>query len=163
MGRVQRILLGAALALLAAWGAWALRRALVSDETRIRWRIEEALEAFNAGRPGSAVEPLAEDWYDRTNGLHKDTLHQILVGVLMQERGAREGFPWVLALNEETLTIAVGSEGRAESSLEASLARRRGDALETTWRVVIQAEWRDGEDGWQVVSTEHQTLSGSPR
>lgn len=157
---MQRILTVAALALLLAWGACAARRALASDETQIRWLIEDAVEAFNAGRPGSAVAPFADDWHDRTRGIHKDTLHQVLAHTMLQERGAG-GFLWEVSVPDESLVIEIG-DGSATAALEALFARRTDGALQVRWHIAVEAELRDGEGGWRIFRTKHATLAGSP-
>jgi hypothetical protein len=160
---VQRILALAAVALLLAWGACVARRALASDETRIRWLIDGAVEGFNAGRPGSAVAPLADTWWDRTSGLHKDTLHQLLVGMAFQDKDARGRFLWRVDVPADKVAIEVGADGTAHAKLEAAFARKREDALEPMWTIAVDADLRAGDGGWEVVGTEHRTLSGSRR
>jgi len=160
---VQRILTLAALALLLAWGACAARRALASDEAQIRWLFAGAAEGFNAGRPGSAVAPLAETWWDRTNGIHKDTLHQILVAMVFQDKDAHGRFLWKVDVPEDRLAITVNDDDTAHATLEASFARKRGDERDPLWSIAIEADLRDGDDGWEVVATEHRTLSGGRR
>ena len=161
---MARYLSLAALALLFAWGGCVLWRRLASDETQIRWRIEEAAEAFNAGRPGSAVAPLADAWFDRSSGIHKDTLHQMLVALVFQEKDEKGRFRCSVEVPRETLVIEVQEGGKAHATLEAAFFRKR-TALrepELQWRAAVEADLVDGEDGWQIVSTEHRTLEGAP-
>ena len=160
---MQRILTLAALALLLAWGACTAWRKLESDETRIRRLIAESAQGFNAGRPGTAVEPLAETWWDRTNGIHKDTLHQILVAMVFQDKDAHGRFLWQVDVPDDRLTVEVHDDRTAHATLEAAFARKRGDEREPMWSIAIDAELRDGEDGWEVVATQHRTLSGGKR
>jgi hypothetical protein len=159
---MSRYLSLAALALLLAWGGCALWRGLASDETQIRWRIEEVTEAFNAGRPGSAVKPLADAWWDKTSGIHKDTLHQLLVGMLFREKDAQGRFRYAVEVPAETLVIEVLDDGTAHATLEASFFRKRNELRELKWRVAVEADFVDGDDGWEIVATEHWTLAGTP-
>ena len=135
--------------------------ALSSDETKIRWLLEGGVEAFNDVRPKSAVAPFADDWVDRTSGVRRDRLHTALVAMAFQERGHKSGiFPWVLTLPEERLMITVLGDDRAKATFECVLTRNAKNGSETAWRFRVDAELRDGDDGWEITATEHETLEG---
>ena len=140
-----------------------LRRALASDETRIRWLIEGAVDGFNDSRPRRVVDVLSMDWYDRTTGVHRDTLFQILVATAFQEKDPETGrFLWELVVPEESVAIDVSDapgEG-ATARLEAALWRKLGEERELRWRIAVEALLREGEDGWEVWSTSYQALEG---
>ncbi|MEM7305638.1 MAG: hypothetical protein AAF682_03155 [Planctomycetota bacterium] len=160
---MTRILTVAALLILVVFGATTLREMLLSDETKIRNRILDAAEAFNDARPGSAVAPLADDWRARPSGVTKQELHQILVGLVLQEKDAEGDFLYAVDVPEESLAVELVEEGKAKATLVAHFTRRVGDAPTPKWSVSIDAELRDGDDGWEIQRTEHTTLSGSPR
>jgi hypothetical protein len=160
---MARYLTLAALALLLAWGGCVLWRGLASDETQIRWRIEEATEAFNAARPGSTVAPLADAWWDRTSGIHKDTLHQLLVGLMLQEKDEGGRFRYAVLVPPESLAIEVLEDGKAHATLEAAFFRTLGGERKLQWRFALEADLAEGDDGWEIVATEHRTLEGSSR
>jgi hypothetical protein len=159
---VRRILALALLAVLGFWGGRALWRSFAADEDRIRWMLADAVTAFNAGRPKSTVAPLAEDWHDRTSGVHRDTLLNALIAMSFQERGrgaSRTG--WELALPENLLDIDVLDGDDAAARFELVLSRRRGEELEPTWRMAIDAELRRGGDGWEIWRSGYRTLEGN--
>ena len=58
---MKRILLIALGLLLLVLGARALFRALSSDETKLRWRLEAMEEGYNEGDVGDAIGPIARD------------------------------------------------------------------------------------------------------
>ena len=38
--------------------------------------------------------------------------------------------------------------------------RLRGESWETRWKARIEAELRDGDEGWEITRTRHETLEG---
>lgn len=158
---MRRILALTLLAALGLWGGTSLGRLLASDEDRIRWAFMEGVDGFNAGRPGTAVSPLAEDWYCRSTGVHRDTLHQALVGMAFQERGRAGGRTgWHLALPRELLRIDVRDDDTARARFELSLSRRRGEELDPVWRLAVDAELREEGGGWKVWKSAYDTVEG---
>jgi hypothetical protein len=156
---VRRILALAAIAVVAFWGGCALWRGFADDETKIRWMLDDAVASFNAGRPRSAVAPFSADWYDRTTGIHKDTLQNALTAMAWQERGNSSGPPWNLVLAEDSLAIDV-FDGRAQATFELVLSQRRGETWSEQWHLAIDADLADGDDGWEIVESSHRTLEG---
>ena len=139
----------------AAWGGCAVWRSLAPDDSKIRWALEEAVQDFNDGRPGYSVAPLAEEWYDATSGVHRDTLHRALIGMKWQERDG----DWRLVMPAESLMIDVG-DGAATTTFELQLGRERESEVEVQWRFAIDADWSDTKDGWKIVRSSHRTLEG---
>ena len=61
-------------------------RFLASDETKIRWLVEQMEEAYNDGRPGSCVGPLAKDWKHEGYSIDRE----MLLGGLFQAARERD-------------------------------------------------------------------------
>jgi hypothetical protein len=73
----KKLILGA-LALAALWlGSGLVIRFFASDETKIRWLVETMEEAYNAGRPGTCVGPLAKGWRHEGHGVDRETLRGV--------------------------------------------------------------------------------------
>ena len=85
MNRATMVITGAAAALL--FGFWLYPR-LVSDETKIRWRVQGAIDAFNDTDVGDCVDLLHADFSDTTTTapLTRANLHRILLYVFAKER-----------------------------------------------------------------------------
>jgi len=110
------------------------------------------------------VAPHADAWFDRSSGIHKDTLHQMLVALVFQEKDEKGRFRCSVEVPRETLVIEVQEGGKAHATLEAAFFRKRTELREPElqWRAAVEADLVDGEDGWQIVATEHRTLEGAP-
>ena len=156
------LLLGTAL-LLWFTGRW-LHYRLASDEQKIRWQVEEMLEGYNTAQPGMAVGPLDPDWRHEGHGeLDRELLRGALFRVAMNDRDreTRELTSRV-ALVEDSLVIEVAGD-TAALEFEAVFSRRkRGDEEWTErWRLRIEAELEDGDDGWKIVRSRHEDLAGT--
>jgi hypothetical protein len=156
----KKLILGA-LALAALWlGSGLVIRFFASDETKIRWLVETMEEAYNAGRPGTCVGPLAKGWRHEGHGVDRETLRGALFVVSRdRDRDTRELLSRV-EVDEEALVIAVDGD-RATLQADATFARRRGETWEPTWALAIEAELVDGEDGWEIVRSRHVDRSGT--
>ena len=135
-------------------------RFLASDETRIRWLIEQMEEAYNDGRPGSCVGPLARDWKHEGYSIDRE----MLLGGLFQAARERDKETRQLRsrveVDEDALEIALDGE-RATLATEAVFSRLRAGQWERTWHLRIQAELVDGDEGWKIVKSRHEDLSGT--
>lgn len=135
-------------------------RLFASDETKIRWLVEQMEEAYNAGRPGSCVGPLAKDW--RHEGYALD--REMLLGGLFQAARERDKETRQLrsrvAVDEHALVIVVDG-GHATLQVPATFSRLRGGQWEEAWRLAVTAELEHGDDGWKIVRSRHTDLAGT--
>ena len=158
---MARKILGLVLALGALYlvGAW-LVDTFTSDETKIRRIVADMEEAYNAGKPGSCVGPLAKDW--RHEGYELD--RELLLGALFQASRERDRETKQLlscvAVDEDAAEVTLDGE-RATLACEAVFSRLRHGAWEETWRIHAEAELADGDDGWRIVKSRHQDLRGT--
>jgi hypothetical protein len=150
-----------ALALLGLWLAGrGLVRFLASDETKIRWLVEQMETGYNEGKPGTCVGPLAKGW--RHEGYELD--REMLLGGLFQAARDRDKETRALrsqvALEPDSLVITVDG-ARATLTAEARFRRLRAGKWQDTWHLAIEAELEDGEDGWEIVQSRHTDLAGT--
>jgi hypothetical protein len=157
---LKKVLLSA-LALAALYlGIGGLVRFFASDETKIRWLVEGMEEAYDAGRPGSCVGPLARDW--RHDGYSLD--REMLLGGLFQAARDRDRETRELRTRVDvepgSLEIAVDGE-RATLAAVARFERLRAGEWQESWRARIEAELVDGDEGWEIVKSRHEDLAGT--
>ena len=158
---MARRLLLVPLALALGWfGVGYVVRLFASDETKIRWLVEQMEEAYNTGRPGTCVGPLARNW--RHQGSEID--RELLLGALFQTARDRDKETRQLRsrveVDADAAAIAVEGE-RATLVLEAVFSRLRQGEWSETWRARLEAELEDTDDGWKIVTSRHQDLGGT--
>ena len=151
----------ALLALVALYyGGRGLVRFFASDETKIRHLVAGMEAAYNDGRPGSCVAPLARKW--RHEGSEID--RELLLGGLFQTARDRDRETRQLRskveVDEEAAAIVVTDE-EATLTVEAVFSRLRGGEWNETWRARVTAELEDGDDGWKIVRSRHEDLAGT--
>jgi len=158
---VARKLVPALLALAALYlgVAW-LVELLTPDDTKIRRLVAQMEDAYNRGDPGDCVEPLARAWRHERYELDR----QLLFGALLQaarerDRETRE-LPTRVTIDEDAASIDV-QDDQATLALEALFERRRGGEWRASWRIRVEAELADGDDGWEIVKSRHEDLTGT--
>jgi len=134
--------------------------ALASDETRIRWVVEEMVAGFNEGSAKRATSGLAETWKHEGTELRRDDLRGYLLAEFQQQR-SRKGRRLTLRVEvpEDALQVEVKGE-RAALGLEARFEKLRGEEWQPLWRVHVDAALARGEDGWKIVETTKEDLEG---
>lgn len=140
-----------------------LRTALASEETRIRWRLEAALEGFNDQRVAPCLRALAEDWR-HADGLSREELGDGLRYLFFSER--RGTFPHRVALEDETLSIEVSADPEGSAELEFVLVFETLDeeTWTTSWRARVLARFvRGDEQGWRCAGSSSRTLESDGR
>lgn len=160
---LKRILLAALLLVLVLLvGRW-LVHAIVSEETRIRWTLEEMADGFNDTDTNQVLAGLAPDYFDDTYGADRPSVRQALAYVFLQRKDpVTKGFLYEVELPEDEITIELVGE-REESARVTLLARfseKNGDERKIVWETRVKAEMveRDGE--WMVLASEQETVSG---
>lgn len=131
-----------------------------SDETKIRRLVADMEQAYNRGKPGSCVGPLARDW--RHEGYELD--RELLLGALFQsardrDRETRE-LRTRVEVDEDAALVTVDG-ARATLTAEAAFFRLRAGAWQESWRMRVEAELADGDDGWEIVRSRHEDLAGT--
>ncbi len=142
------------------FGARSLVRFFASDETKIRRLVAGMEEAYNEGKPGSCVGPLAKDW--RHEGYELD--RELLLGGLFQTARDRDRETRQLRtrveVDEEAVVVTVEGE-HATLTTAATFFRLRAGTWAESWHLCIEAELADGDDGWEIVKSRHEDLRGT--
>ena len=160
---MRRILLGLAAALLLFLVGRAIVRALVSDETRIRWLVEDMAEGFDATRMDPVLVAFAEGYRDETTGADRSNVREALAYLFLTEKDPRtKAFPYRVEVAITKLAIDRSSPEKpaADCELLARFLDRRGGEEKLAWEVEIVSRWIRGEYGWRIASTRHETKSG---
>ncbi|MEX1024441.1 MAG: hypothetical protein WD226_05125 [Planctomycetota bacterium] len=132
----------------------------VSDETKIRWIVEEMQESFNDARAGGCLSPVADTWrHEDSAWLDRETLHGALVRTFFTERDRDKRFLLRVEVPEDNLVIVV-TDDTADVRAAVKFLRREGEAWAVTWYFELEAEFRDGDDGWQIHRTSHRNVEG---
>ncbi len=139
---------------------------LVSDETKIRWAIQDAAEGFGNARANPVLELLARDFEDQPSGYKREDIRGPLAAVFFQEKDPEtKGFPYRLEIADEAIQIVVvkGEPDSATVSFPGKIVDTRGGKRRDAWSFEIEGRMEEREDGWCFVTTTHRTLDGSFR
>lgn len=161
---VKKFLLVVGTGLLAFILGRALVNALASEETHVRWLLEDMIAGFNATRLDPCMRPLAREFVDEPSGADRELVKQALIHLFFTEKDpATKQFPYVAELPENELRIDVRDASPKTATLDCAVQfrRRRGDALEPAWSIRVHGELEKSDDGWRIHRTRHETLSGT--
>ena len=156
----------AALVLLCAVGVIGVsivKNALASPETKIRWRLEKMSKDFDLGRAGPCCRGLTDDFRDDTSGAEAQDVRAILSRMTLAERDPEtKELLYRVSLPEDEMTIFVDPADPSEAHVDlvATFEKLTGGEWRLYWRVAIAAELLDGDDGWQIHRSTHETLEG---
>ena len=162
---MRLVFVGLAILVMLVVGVRTLYFALASDETKIRWLVEQMEEGYDEGDVSDCVGPLAKDWrHEGQSELDRDLLKGGLLREFLQEGRDSETKERTRKVDvvDDSLSIAVTDE-TATLSVRVAFSRKRASGWEETWRAEIEADLRDGDDGWKIVKTRHADLDGSSR
>lgn len=158
---MKRILL-ALLVLVASFIAFQqVRGCVVSEETKIRWRIEAMQEGFNEAKVAPCLRGVAEGWRDSQGRVDRALLADALRYAFLQERDPKtKSFRYRVDFEEELfIELDPEDEDRALAVLVLRFDRIDGEEWSVTWRVRVQATMARSEDrGWQIARTERETI-----
>lgn len=160
---MKRILFGTLLLLALVFGVRAIVRALASDETKIRWRIEEMAEGFNDTRMNPILAGLAQDFVDETTGARKDDARAGLAQLFLQRKDPQtKQFPYRARVPEEQLTLSVqpGEPRTAAAQFVLECEESHGEAWSPAWKAKVRAELALDSSGWRITGTHFETIEG---
>jgi len=158
---VKRILLVLAGALLLLLVGRAIVRALVSDETKIRWAIEDMREGFDETRMDPILVAFDERFHDETSGADRADVRQALAYLFFSAKDPEtKGFPYRVEIDVTKLAIDDSDPPAAECDLDARFLDFRGGEEKPAWEIAIHSRWTRGEYGWRIASTRYETKSG---
>ncbi|HVR73604.1 MAG TPA: hypothetical protein VMT52_04705 [Planctomycetota bacterium] len=144
-----------------AAAGYALSRALASDETRIRWLIEDTIEAFNDSRTGGTVEGLDADFREETAKLRRDEVKLIAIQLFLQERDPQtKDFRFRVEPGKLEVKIDPAAPLKASLTLVVEFLELRGQTFVPGWTIEVDASLEKKDDGWKIVTSRHKTLKG---
>lgn len=161
---MKRFLIATLTVLALYFAGRALVRALVSDETKIRWLIEDMADGFNGTRMNPVLEGLAADYLDETSGADREMVRQALVHLFFTAKDeTTKRFRYRVELSTPGVKIieTVPDLWKAECDIEARFFERHGKDETVAWQVQIAAKLERGQDGWRFTRTSYHTESGA--
>jgi hypothetical protein len=139
---------------------WWLVGLSASAESRIRELLHSEAAAFNRAAALSVLSGFATDYRDETADVDRQTLKAVLLWAFRNRRDRTGRFRMRVELPDDPLTIAVRGDA-AEAAFRLLLWDRAGAGESLVWELAVTAVLTDGEAGWRIASSRHQTLRGA--
>lgn len=162
--RAMKRALFALLALVLAWFAVrAIARAFASEETKIRWVIEDMADGFNDTRMNPIMSGLAEDFLEDSWGADKQLARAGLAQMFLQSKDAlTRDFPYRVEIPDEEFLVRVNEvEPRtAEFDLVAQFQKSQGGEWSAHWKAKVHAQLELRPGGWKIVRARLDTVEG---
>ena len=156
---IRRVLLIAAALVMAYFAVRAIRTALASEETRIRWLFADEATAFNDCKALSVLEHFAPDWQDETTGITRQQLKGGLMYVFQNRRDPKtQQFLYRIEVGRYDVEV----EGEhAKAVLPLVLHEGLGADERALWELRVTAELGKHDGSWRVDRSRHETIHGS--
>ena len=138
----------------------ALYRALASDETKIRWMVQDMVEGYDEGDVGDCIGPFAADWRHEGHEITRELLRGALIQTVLERDPATKERVSRVDLDEDALVVTVDGAS-AHVAGEARFSRLRRGAWEPVWTMRAEAELEKREEGWKIVRSRHQDVKGT--
>ena len=135
----------------------------ISDETRVRWKVNALIEAFNAARAGSTVATLADDYKDALSGANRDMVRQYLTAVFLKKENRVDGsfkHPARLAGGELTITVGQPAEGQATVKGTVELTNASDEDAPPSCVVGVEATLSKASGEWLFTRSRYSIQSG---
>jgi len=158
MRRMKRVLFGVLAIVLLWFGVRAIVHFFASDETKIRWVVEDMVDGFNDTRMNPIMTGLAQDFVDESSGhkYKKDDVRAGLAQMFLQRKDPKtKRFPFRVQVPEEEFHVQVQRvEPRtAELDLVAYFDESAGEEWHPQGKIQVHAELLLGPDGWKIRHT----------
>lgn len=158
---MKRFLLTAIVAFAGFFGVRAVVRALASDETKIRWVVEDMADGFNRTRMSPVLGGLSRDFLDETWGADRELVHAGLARMFFQEKDPdTKRFLFRVEIPKDELGIEIEGES-AEMNLVATFYEVHGAVEKLAWKARMKASFVKTEDGWKIRRSESTSLEGT--
>jgi hypothetical protein len=160
---MKRILLAVAVLAVCFFGGRALIRALASDETKIRWLVEDMVDGFNETRMDPIRDGLDVNFLDETYGADRELVRVALAHLFFQSNDpVTKKFLYFAEHTLGPVTIMKDANGtpHATTDVEIAFSKRTGETFEPAWKVRVHATLEKRDGGWRFFRTETSTLSG---
>ncbi len=155
------------IALSIVWfGGRALVHAFASNETLIRWKLEDACEGFNNTRMSPILDFIARDFVDQSSGAHRDDVRGGAAGAFFTEKDPKtRAFPLRAEVVPDTLAIEIDPADKKHAHLGCTIKiiDTSAGAQSTRWEFGLIGQLVNGDDGWQLVETTHDDKKGDFR
>jgi hypothetical protein len=146
------------------FGGRALLRALVSDETKIGWVVDDMIEGFNETDNDQVREGLDVNFLDEAYGVDRELVRLALAHLFFNAKDpATKKFLYHAEHTLGPVAITKGESGAksATTDLEVTFSKRKGDALEPAWKIRVHATLEQKDGRWRFFRTTTSTLSGA--
>ena len=91
----------------------AVYRSMASEETHIRWLVEEEVEAFNSASISGCMVGFAMQYEDTTLRLNRTSLQQVLLYAFQKRRDPETGrFLYSIQIPDESLQVTLKGDDR---------------------------------------------------
>jgi hypothetical protein len=152
--RAMKRALFALLALVLLWFVVrTIARAFASDQTRIRWVIEDMADGFNETRMNPIMSGLAEDFLEDSWGADKALARAGLAQMFLQSKEALTNkFPYRVEIPEDEFHVQVhdGEPRTAEFDLVAQFEESKGGEWSARWKANVHAQLELAAGGWKI-------------
>ena len=157
---MNRFLLSALAAFAAFFGVRAIVRALASDETKIRWVLEEMADGFNSTRTSRVLGGLSSDFLDETWGADRELVHAGLAHMFFEEKDPEtKHFLYRVEIPKEEVAIDVDGDA-AGVNLAAVFFEVHGATEKLAWKAHVHAAFVKTKDGWKIRRSESKSVEG---
>ena len=108
MRRMRRVLFGVLAIVLLYFGVRAIVHFFASDETKIRWVVEDMVDGFNETRMNPVMTGLAQEFVHEDPPVHKDEARAMLAQMFLQDKDPQtKRFPYRVRVPEEEFRLQV--------------------------------------------------------
>ena len=141
-------------------GGRVIYRGMASEETHIRWLVEEEVEAFNSASISGCMVGFAMEYEDTTLRLNRTSLQQVLLYAFQKRRDPETGrFLYSIQIPDESLQVTLKGDDRLQAEVQFPVVL--SEAGKPVWEIGVQAELIRDENGWAIVSSSHETVVGA--
>lgn len=160
---MRRILLVLAGMLVCFFVGRAIVRALVSDETKIRWLVEDMRDGFDRTRMDPILVAFAESFRDETSGADRSNVREAIAYLFLTAKDPQtKAFPYRVEVDVSKIGIDESSADAptADCDLVVRFFDLRGSEEKLAWKIAIASHWIRGEYGWRIASTRYEEKAG---
>ncbi|TAJ24711.1 MAG: hypothetical protein EPO68_01145 [Planctomycetota bacterium] len=163
---MKRLLAAIAVLALVYFAGRAIVRALASEETKIRWALEEMRDGFNDAEPAPVIDHLHPLFREEQSGADLDMAEQALIAVCIGEiDSTTKTFALRAEADFDAWAVELGADdATATAKGDVGLFRSRAGVEKLEWRAKVELELVDDEhEGWLVQRAAFETLEGDRR
>jgi hypothetical protein len=153
---------------LLVFGGYQIYVTVAPPESKIRWTIEGACDAFNARSREECLAAFTSDYKDTSQSgdyedhtIDKPLLQQGLEYMFTQRLEAETGdFLYMVEPRLQTLNIKMESESQAVAQLRLNLKLKMGHTWSDVWGVEVNARFRKAGRDWVISRSALRTVMG---